>query len=91
MKPHKPSETSMQKPQINSGPSQVLLPMGKYKDCLEDDKNNNKMPPLLPPLDKAKLFMGAMDGFSCICARALVEAFDLRHHRQAVDLGGMHN
>ena len=78
----------MPKPQINSGPTQVLAPMGKYKDITDDDKNNNKMPPQLPTPDKTKMFICAMDGFSCICAQVLVEAFDLRHHRQAVDLGG---
>ena len=67
----------------------MLVPMGKYKDNTEDEKNNNKMSsPQLPPLDKVKMFMGAMDGFSCIVAPVLVRAFDLQHHRQAVDLGG---
>ena len=81
-------ETPTQKQQINSGPTQVLVPLGKYKGMNDDDKNNNKMPTQLPPLDKTRMFIGAMDGFSCTTARALVEAFDFRHHRQAVDLGG---
>ena len=88
MKPPKMSENPTQKQQLNSGPTQVLLPMGKYKGMNDDDKNNNKMPPQLPPPDKTRMFVCAMDGFSCITAQALVDAFDLRHHRQAVDLGG---
>lgn len=89
MKPPKPSDTQMQKPQINSsGPTQVLMPMGKYKGNTDDDKNNNKMPPQMPPPDKTKMFMGAMDGISCVAVHDLVRAFDLRHHRNAVDLGG---
>ena len=89
MKPPKPSDTQIQKPQINSsGPTQVLMPMGKYKGNTDDDKNNNKMPPQMPPPDKTKMFMGAMDGISCVAVHDLVRAFDLRHHRNAVDLGG---
>ncbi|KAK3097399.1 hypothetical protein FSP39_009310, partial [Pinctada imbricata] len=33
-------------------------------------------------------FLMAMEGFSAPCAHALVTAFDLSHHRVAIDLGG---
>ena len=89
MKAPKTYDTPQSKPQINTGPTQVLVPLGKYKDNMEDDKNNNKMSPQFLPADKTKMFMAAMDGFSCIAAHALVRAFDLRPHRQAVDLGGI--
>ncbi|VDI09183.1 acetylserotonin O-methyltransferase-like [Mytilus galloprovincialis] len=41
-----------------------------------------------PPCDMLSKFIMSTDAFSCSCASAVVRAFDLSPHREAVDLGG---
>lgn len=41
-----------------------------------------------PPSDMISKFIMSTDAFSCSCASAVVRAFDLNPHREAVDLGG---
>lgn len=71
-------------PQIPNGMAAMMKKIPMPSSMMKNGNMENS------PCDMLSKFIMSTDAFSCSCASAVVRAFDLSPHREAVDLGGMY-